>query len=307
VQLPAGVKVLERGWLSSNNVLIRRGGQSALVDSGYGTHAPQTVALVRQVLGSEPLGLLVNTHLHSDHCGGNAALQSAYPGLRTMIPPGLADAVTRWDDTELTYAPTGQVCPRFRWDALLRPGDLLDVGDLRWEVHGAPGHDPHSVVLFEPASRLLISADALWENGFGVVFQELEGVSAFDEVGRTLDSIERLRPLWVIPGHGRVFGGSDAEVDAAIGRARSRLDSFRADPARHGAHAAKVLLKFKLLELQQLPYAEFRAWALRTHYFSLVAERYFADRDLGDWVDSLVADLIRSGAANRHGDHILNA
>jgi glyoxylase-like metal-dependent hydrolase (beta-lactamase superfamily II) len=265
------------------------------------------VALVQQVLAGEPLDLLVNTHLHSDHCGGNAALQAAYPAMRTMIPPGLADAVSRWDDEELTYAPTGQVCPRFRWDALIRPGESIEIGDLRWEVHGAPGHDPHSVVLYEPASRVLVSADALWENGFGVVFQELEGVSAFEEVGRTLDSIERLRPLWVIPGHGRVFGGADDVVQAAIARARSRLDSFVADPARHGAHAAKVLLKFKLLELQRLPYAEFRAWALRTGYFSLVAERYFADRDLGDWVDALVADLIRSGTAQRHGDHILNA
>lgn len=307
VPLPPGVRVFERGWLSSNNVLMRSGGQSALVDSGYGSHATQTAALVRQALGGEPLDLLVNTHLHSDHCGGNAALQAAYPEMKTLIPPGLADAVSRWDDTELTYAPTGQVCERFRWDALLQPGDQLDVGDLSWEVHGAPGHDPHSVVLFEAQSRVLISADALWENGFGVVFQELEGISAFNEVARTLDSIEALEPLWVIPGHGRVFGGSTDEVAAAIGRARSRLASFVSDPARHAAHAAKVLLKFKLLELQALPYAEFRAWALRTGYFSLVAERYFADRDLGDWVDSLVADLIRSAAAHRQGDHIVNA
>jgi glyoxylase-like metal-dependent hydrolase (beta-lactamase superfamily II) len=46
------------------------------------------------------------------------------------------------------------------------------------------GHDPHSVILFEPVSRVLISADALWERGFGVIFPELEGVEAFDEVAR---------------------------------------------------------------------------------------------------------------------------
>ena len=34
------------------------------------------------------------------------------------------------------------------------------------------GHDPHSVILFEPQDRILISADALWEAGFGVIFPD---------------------------------------------------------------------------------------------------------------------------------------
>uniref|UniRef100_UPI00356178EE MBL fold metallo-hydrolase n=1 Tax=Hydrogenophaga sp. TaxID=1904254 RepID=UPI00356178EE len=89
----AGVTVLERGWLSANNVLVRGDGPTALIDSGYCTHAEQTLALVAQALGGAALDLLLNTHLHSDHCGGNAALQQAYPGVATHIPPGLAQAV----------------------------------------------------------------------------------------------------------------------------------------------------------------------------------------------------------------------
>ena len=38
------------------------------------------------------------------------------------------------------------------------------------------------MVLYEPELELLISADALWENGFGIVFPELEGGSGFDAV-----------------------------------------------------------------------------------------------------------------------------
>src|SRR6476661_1642196 len=90
-RLPSGVSVFERGWLSSNGVLFRGLHKTALVDSGYATHSEQTVALVRRELGSLPLDLLVNTHLHSDHCGGNAALQSAYPSVTTLVPPGHAD------------------------------------------------------------------------------------------------------------------------------------------------------------------------------------------------------------------------
>src|SRR5688500_4612379 len=121
--LPATMQVFERGWLSSNNVLFT-GAETALVDSGYLTHSPQTLALVRHALGGRPLARLLNTHLHSDHCGGNAALQGAY-GCRTAIPAAEADKVARWDEDALSYRATGQQCARFTFDALLAPGDAL--------------------------------------------------------------------------------------------------------------------------------------------------------------------------------------
>ncbi|PJC12714.1 MAG: MBL fold metallo-hydrolase, partial [Comamonadaceae bacterium CG_4_9_14_0_8_um_filter_60_18] len=148
--LPPGLTVLERGWLSSNNILIQGEHGTALVDSGYCTHAPQTLALVQNALQGRALDLLVNTHLHSDHCGGNAALQAAYPALRTLIPPGHAPYVRDWNPDKLSYTPTGQQCPPFKLDGVLQPGTDLRLGDLHWQVHAAPGHDPHSVILFEP-------------------------------------------------------------------------------------------------------------------------------------------------------------
>src|SRR5215212_8104433 len=95
--LPLGISVFERGWLSANNILVEGEEGTALVDTGYCTHAQQTLALVRKGLGARPLDVVLNTHLHSDHCGGNAALQSAYPQTRTLIPPGNADYVRNWD------------------------------------------------------------------------------------------------------------------------------------------------------------------------------------------------------------------
>jgi glyoxylase-like metal-dependent hydrolase (beta-lactamase superfamily II) len=301
--LPDGFTVFERGWLSSNNILFKGSDKTALVDSGYCTHAEQTLALIRESLGGRSLDLLLNTHLHSDHCGGNAALQSAYPNVQTLIPPGLAEHVRNWDPGALTYAPTGQQCPRFRMDGLLEPSTEILLGDRTWQLHAAPGHDPHSVILFEPQSRVLISADSLWENGFGVIFQELEGEHAFDEVAETLDLIESLRPLIVIPGHGKVFN----EVAQSLVAARRRLDGFVRDPTKHALHAAKVLLKFKLLELQRLHLAEFAKWASATPYFDLVHRRRFSDRDLVTWIEQLAGDLVRSGAALRQGEYILNA
>lgn len=303
LKLPASVTVFERGWLSANNILFQGVEHTALVDSGYCTHADQTIALTRRALGERPLDLLLNTHLHSDHCGGNAALQGAYRHIETLIPPGQAEQVRHWDPVALTYVPTGQQCPRFRIDGLLQPDTDLQLGDLIWQVHASPGHDPHSVVLFEPVSRTLLSADALWENGFGVVFPELEGSRAFDEVARTLDLIESLRPALVIPGHGPVF----AQAEQSIATARRRLDAFVRDPIRHATHAAKVLLKFKLLERQQLRLTDFVQWATSTPYFGLVHSRWFSDIALHSWVEQLAGDLVRSGAARREGEFILNS
>jgi glyoxylase-like metal-dependent hydrolase (beta-lactamase superfamily II) len=300
--LPAGMTVLERGWLSSNNVIFRGPQGSAVVDSGYWTHSAQTVELIGLVAGTVPVTTLVNTHLHSDHCGGNAALQARWPMLRTLIPPGLAQAVRSWDPVALTYAPTGQECPRFRIDGTLSAGDEIELGETVWRVHAAPGHDPHSIILFERVSGTLISADALWENGFGIVFQELEGDEAFSEVASTLDLIQALAPRVVVPGHGGVF----TDAHGALVRARSRLAAYLTQPHKHAAHAAKVLLKFKLLELQTVPVAGLEAWSEQTPYFAMVWRRWFSERSQRDWFKSLLADLVRTGAARVEGLRVVN-
>jgi len=301
--LPAGLTVFERGWLSSNNILIQGQQGAVLIDSGYCTHAPQTLALISAALHGRPLDLLINTHLHSDHCGGNAALQAAYPALHTLIPPGQAQHVTHWNPYQLSYTPTGQSCPQYRFDDVLQPGRELRLGEALWQVHAAPGHDPHSVILFETASATLVSADALWQRGFGVVFPELDGEGAFDEVAATLDLIEALQPRRVIPGHGAAF----TDVTQALAVARQRLRGFVANPQRHIEYAAKVMLKFKLLEARRMELGTLLVWAQGTPYLTTLFGRQFADLPFAQGLDLLVQDLLRSGAATLQGSVLHNA
>lgn len=301
-RLPAGVTVIERGWLSANNIVFTGEAGTAVVDTGYVTHAAQTVGLIQQVLGIQPLDLVLNTHLHSDHCGGNAELQKRYPDCTTLIPPGHANQVRAWDEVALTYVPTGQSCPRFRFEDVLRPGESIALGRAQWQIHAAPGHDTHSVILFEPVSRTLVSADALWENGFGVVFPEVEGEEGFNEVADTLALIESLDPLVVIPGHGAVF----FDVDRALSVSRSRLEKFVRHPDRHAIHAAKVLLKYKLLEWQRVERELLLKWAEQTSYIGLLHERYFSSMQKQEWLCILLDELASSGALRYEGPWVFN-
>lgn len=250
VSLPPGMAVLERGWLSSNNVVFTQGDAHAVVDTGYRNHVPQTLALIDQALRGDPLHHIVNTHLHSDHAGGNAALQARYPQVCTTIPPGLSEAVKAWDDVALSYRPTGQLCDRFVHDDTLTVDGTVRLGRYDWSVLPADGHDADMVMLWCETQGVLISADALWQNGFGVLFPALNGdLGAFAAQDQTLELIEQLAPRLVIPGHGAPF----TEVDAALQTARSRLNWLAQDPRRHAQAALKGLLAFTLLDRQHMP------------------------------------------------------
>lgn len=309
----AGLTVLERGWLSSNNLLIHpaRGEAGALlVDAGHVNHAGQTLALVRQALRDAPLAGIVNTHLHSDHCGGNAALQAAF-GAPLRVPPGQAQQVCDWfdgspavgaDGVGLSWDGTGQRLAPFRPDGVLAPGEPLLAGGREWQVLPAPGHDPDSVMLFDAANGVLVSADALWEHGFGVVFPEIAGEPGFDDVGAVLDQIAALPVKWVIPGHGAPF----KDVAAALARARARLAGFQADPARHARHAVKVLLKYHLMEERAQPLVALLDWAEATPLlcstWALYPPRGVASARA--WLQALLQELVSAGALRAEGDTV---
>lgn len=296
-----GMTVFERGWLSSNNVLFDGPEGTALVDSGYLTHAPQTLALVRHGLQGRPLDRLLNTHLHSDHCGGNAMLQAAY-ACQTAIPAAEADKVRAWDEDALSFRVTGQQCARFTFDAVLRDGDRLTLGGAPWQVRAAPGHDNHAVLLFSSADNTLIAGDALWKNGFGVIFPELDGASGFAEQAATLELITQLAPRRVIPGHGAPF----TDVHGALARARSRLAYLSADPQRNAENAVKVMLKFLLLDRQQIALDEVPALldAIPVVVDACAPLLRTTTRELVPWA---VAALMRAGAARTVDGCLVNA
>lgn len=295
--LPPGIELIQRDWLSCNQILFYDGeGDAArvtLVDSGYGTHADTTVALVRRALAARgvpdrALGLLLNTHLHSDHCGGNAAIVRAF-GCTVALPVAEYLRPHAVGPDGPVYTASDQSSEPFTAQRALTPGDRLALAGAEWQVHASPGHDPHSVILHCPEHRTLVSADALWEQGFGLIFPELEGQSGFQEQQDVLDLIATLDVDLVLPGHGRAFG----DVPQAIERARGRLAALRADPRRNARSGLRVLLKYDLLNRKRVPLASL-ADTLRD-----VPVLRGAAAQLGMTLDAALAwavdDLVRQG------------
>ncbi|MES2258827.1 MAG: MBL fold metallo-hydrolase [Pseudomonadota bacterium] len=300
IALPDNIHVFERGWLSSNNVLLLGRDDATLVDSGYLIHAPQTLEMVRHALKGRRLDRIVNTHLHSDHCGGNAVLQAHY-GSTTLIPVSEADNVRHWNEDALSFKATGQQCHRFSFDATLSPGDVLTMADMEWQVLGAPGHDAHSLMLYCPQLKMLISADALWQNGFGVIFPELDGESGFVEERATLALIDTLDVRIVVPGHGAAF----TDVKAALKRARTRLDFLSSHPVRNAEYAVKVLLKFLLLERQRMALTDVPALFASLPIIVAASQRYLnkSPEEVAQWT---IKQLVRACSARIEDGYLLN-
>jgi glyoxylase-like metal-dependent hydrolase (beta-lactamase superfamily II) len=297
-----GLQVLERGWLSSNSVVFRRTAHApaTVVDTGYVAHAAQTAALVEQALAGDRLERIVNTHLHSDHCGGNARLQAGGSDVSIWVPEASWQAVQRWDEDALSFRYTGQRCDRFTAARTISRGETLALGHSdEWQVHAAPGHDPDAVLLFEPHQRVLVSGDALWQDRLAIVFPALLGPGAYGAVHSTLDLIERLSPKVVIPGHGAAF----SDVAQALERSRDLALRYEAEPDRHALHAARALTMFRMLEMRVDRLESTLRWMRATPVFEDIRRSLRAPPAALEFARDSVLGLVRSGHLwQRNGD-----
>jgi glyoxylase-like metal-dependent hydrolase (beta-lactamase superfamily II) len=282
--LPDDVRVAVRGWLNCNQVVLLSAAGNVLVDSGYHACVQETLERLRDpaMLGEEPLARLVNTHCHSDHIGGNAAVVRNY-GCAVTIPRDEVPTIDDWSIQERWNDYVDQFAERFAWQDTLAAGGTFEAGARCWEAHAAPGHDMEGLMFFEPDGRVLISGDALWNNGLGFVWPH-EPPNPFVEAALgALDTIERLAPRVVIPGHGEPFD----DVAAAIARARSRLMAFARDPRRTARHMMKVMFVFSLLHRGGIARSQADTYVARVPCYRDLDERF-----LGEGIEALGSRLV---------------
>jgi glyoxylase-like metal-dependent hydrolase (beta-lactamase superfamily II) len=152
------------------------------------------------------------------------------------------------------------------------------------------------LMFFEPGERVLISGDALWQDGLGFVWPHLPPNPFVEAALAALDTIERLAPRVVIPGHGEPF----EDVAGALAAARSRLAAFATDPRRTARHMRKVMFVFSMLHRGGIAVADADAYVRGVPVYRDLDQRF-----LGEGMDGLgrrlVEDLARAGAMRVEG------
>ncbi len=229
-------------------LLIETGEHKILVDTGYGDKLSDQEREFMclqgdgRLLGSlaavgvapEDIDMVINTHLHGDHCGGNTrrdkdgSLVPTFPNARYYVQRiELADALYPNERTRATYR-------RENIEPVERAGQLRVLwGDTRLtdevRVMVTPGHTPahQSVVVESEGEAALFLADtAQWP----LHMERIEVLAAYDV--QPLVNLETKRRLarWAV--ENRVLLIFDHHPDGMAGylHPTSRPDRFRLEP-----------------------------------------------------------------------------
>jgi glyoxylase-like metal-dependent hydrolase (beta-lactamase superfamily II) len=266
------IKVLVRGWLNCNQIVINQPGDNVLIDAGYHSHAQATLGLLRdeQVSNGNNYSRLINTHCHSDHMGGNAAIQREF-NCTIEVPLGEAPGVRPWSRQSFWLDYADQYAEPFDYDHTIAPDETLLLGGYAWRAIAAPGHDMGALMFYCEELKLLISGDALWQNGLGAIVPK-QGINpGIESAQSTLQTIRELKATTVIPGHGKPF----SDVDQAITTAESRLHAFAADPRKCARNFLKSIFTFHLLAVGSMSLAEIPAYFARVSCYVEINAGFF--------------------------------
>jgi glyoxylase-like metal-dependent hydrolase (beta-lactamase superfamily II) len=143
--------------------------KALLVDTGMGVGD-----LAAQVRSLTPLPVIVvNTHGHPDHAGGNGGFEEAYlhPADMRIMRRMCTDEFRRDDiknfhgDGTPAYQRMLAGLVHFREITLhpLREGMTFDLGGRKFEVLETPGHTPGCVSLLNEADKALFTGDMIVE------------------------------------------------------------------------------------------------------------------------------------------------
>ena len=161
-----------------------------LVDTGTGQSKGHLLSGLESIgLSNDDIDLIVNTHCHYDHVGGNVF----FPNSKIAIHK--KDAVALRDpDSELTVSSLfGSIVQRHDVDIELEEGDKI----AGFEVILTPGHTSGGISLWD--GEILICGDTIFANG-GIGRMDIGGNP--QDMKESLTRLKELDVVYLLPGHG---------------------------------------------------------------------------------------------------------
>ncbi|RJX31267.1 MAG: MBL fold metallo-hydrolase [Desulfarculus sp.] len=277
-----GLFFIQRGWLNANH-LVCTGSPRALIDTAYVRDISDTEALIAQCgLAIEDVELILSTHAHCDHIGGNADFQRRSGCQIAMheVDRHFIEQRNGWATWWRYYQQDAEFFPVHQG---LGDGEFIELDGLAWQVLHTPGHGMGQIALFAPDTGWLISADTVWDHDFGVLTTRIEGLDAPLRMQGSLARLARLRVSTVFPGHGPVI----PDGPAAIAACQARIAAFIADPLRMGRDQVRKIMLYTLM--MRGPHTRGELWERlsRSPWFPEAAALYFGGRQEQTFAENL--------------------
>ena len=196
----------ERGMLDCNTYVVK-GSPGIIIDPGNTDFLSSRLEDMRQDgINPSSIAVIVNTHLHVDHCGANEAFKKL-SGAKIALHPVQKEnyRLVVVDGARLF----GMEPSEFKEDYLLDV-DRLNIGGMDLELIPSPGHSPDCICFYDRAAKVLVCGDVLFEGNTGRV--DLPGGDA-EALKKSIESLSRLDLEYLLPGHMGVISGA-AEVAA---------------------------------------------------------------------------------------------
>ena len=176
--------------------------EDVIVDTGTGQHMDYILKSIQDAGKKvDDLSLIVNTHNHYDHVGGNR-----YFNLQVAMHATDAIALEEGNEDALLATMFGKSVEKMKVDLKLEEGDKIHG----FEVLLTPGHTAGSICLYD--GETLISGDTVFSGGgFGRV--DLGG--NMDDMRRSLERLSKLEVKYLLPGHGPAVGDGSQHIRMA--------------------------------------------------------------------------------------------
>jgi glyoxylase-like metal-dependent hydrolase (beta-lactamase superfamily II) len=290
---------IQRGYLNANH-FVSRSSQPVLIDTGYKGDAEETRQSI-EALGVDlaDVSLIINTHTHCDHVGGNRAVQERSGCGVALHPIGRHFIDTR-DDWSTWWRYFDQDADFFDCTRSLADGEMIRIGRHPFRVIYTPGHASDGIVLYHEKEQLLISSDTLWESDLAVMTERIEGSAAVFRMLASLDRLAALAVRRVYPGHGPPFDDCAGAIDRAI----NRLNGYLQDRRRMGQDLLKKLIVYTLLMKKSVAADRFYPLLMQTHWYPETIDRYFQGAHRAKYNDIIDAFISRDVIRCRHDRYL---
>lgn len=282
---------VERGWMNANQFVFK-GEKTVLIDTGdiMGWTETERVLEESGVCLSE-VDLIVSTHSHGDHIGGNHFIQER-SGCSIAMHRIDRSFIENLDDWSTWWRFFHQKGKFFRVDQSLENDDRIDLGEgISLQVIHTPGHASGGICLYEESSQFLISADALWEGGdMGVINTIIEGNIAPFLAEASLQRLSKLKVKKVFPGHGRPF----EDFEGAVKKGLQRLRHFMNHPRSMARDHLKKLIIYMLLMKDGIQKDRMLSYLMASNWYPIVVKRYL-DEAYKQVYCSILQELVERG------------